>query len=160
MSRTESDLMQRRIELRSGGSPSELVAIHLIDVTARKGARKRWLVVEEGGEVVSATDRFELVLEGENAASAHGYPVPERLVVRGEGVRGVIEVGRLILKHDPLEVAPQPFRWLLSLRAKPSHLWFESVFELELSGPGGGPRRTIVGSGAISIFFVNPLGDE
>ena len=157
MRRTESDLVTRRVELRSGGSPSERVAVHLVDVTSPKGARKRWLVVEEGGEVVSVSDCFELVFEGENAASTHDYPVPERLIVRGAGIQGVIEVGRSILEHDPLEVAPQPFRWLLSLSTKPRHLWLESVFELELSGRGEAPTRKISGSGAISIFFVNPL---
>lgn len=166
MDETEPDLLLRRIE-------SHLVApdgasAYGIDVTGTKGERRRWLVVRrarqaapaEGGaanDVWWESGSFSIDFVGRHEDSAEGYPIPRALVLAGPEVNGRIDLGRELLHHDPLSVAPRPFRWLLSFRTRPRQVWLESTAKVTAT-PAGGPF-TLEGSGPVSFYFMNPVPD-
>jgi hypothetical protein len=159
MEQTEMKLAQRRIELHSIVSPQASGAeasVFLLDLTAPDGSRRAWLVAEANGRILVETDELEVRLEGHDSASEQGYPVPERLILSGPRIRGEIALQELLVRHDPLSVAPQPFRWFLSLKTQPSHLWLASRYHLVVQGAPGEAPIELDGSGATSIFFLNP----
>jgi hypothetical protein len=160
MEQSETELALRRIELRSRVSPvasGAHASVFLLDLTAPDGERRAWLVVEVNGRVLLETDELDVRLEGRGAASRQGYPVPERLALSGPRIRGEITLQQLLVRHDPLSVAPQPFRWFLSFKTRPSHLWIASSYHLVVQGESGEAPIELDGSGATSIFFLNPL---
>ena len=162
MEQSETELALRRIELRSRVSPvasGAHASVFLLDLTAPDGERRAWLVVEANGRVLLETDELDVRLEGRGAASRQGYPVPERLALSGPRIRGEITLQQLLVRHDPLSVAPQPFRWFMSFKTRPSHLWLASSYHLVVQGePGEAPiELELDGSGATSIFFLNPI---
>ncbi len=76
------------------------------------------------------------------------------LTLSGKSLVGQIELGVGVLHHDPMEVIPQPFRFLLSLKMRPQRVWTESSFEVTVT-PGADLVR-IRGSGIANITFLNP----
>lgn len=143
---TETELTLRRIELHADGGAG---GVYLVDVLSPQGTAKRWLVVEKGDGSSYQTDDFEIELAGASPDSRAAYPVPARLVVRGPQVSGTIELHRLRVRHDPLEIAPQPFRWLLSFKMEPEHSWFDASAELLVDG------EPLEARGVVSLFYVN-----
>ena len=166
MEQTETDLALRRMELRSIASFEESdesdgsTSVYLLDLTAPGGERRAWLVAEANGKLLLDTDELEVRLDGRGPASEKGYPVPERLILSGPRIRGEIRLGKLLVRHDPLAVAPQPFRWFLSFRTRPSHLWLASSYRFVIQGAPGQAEIELRGTGATSIFYLNPMGSE
>ena len=161
---TESDLIRRRIESHLLADGARAFAV---DVTPTRGEGRRWLVLRRGsdrgasgasgspGEGWWETDRFSLDTVGRHEASQDDYPIPQALVLSGPAARGRIELGRHLLDHDPLSLAPRPFRWLLSFRTRPRQVWLESTASLTAT-PDDGPV-TLQAEGPTSFFFLNPL---
>jgi hypothetical protein len=156
MEETETERVLRRVELHSGAGGD---ALYLIDVLASKssgGGSKRWLVARRAGEPVFQTDDFELEYVGSSAESRSAYPVPARLVVRGPKVNGEITLGALQVRHNPLDIAPQPFRFLLGLLMDPNQMWFTATSALTITQSDGQQRR-VESPGAVSFSFVNEM---
>ena len=149
--RSESDLVARRIEFFSLDADTSL---YLSDVLTPKGARLHWLVVERAGERWTS-DAFEVALEAADEAS--DYPVPAALRLSGAGIEGRIALGPELVQDAPFDALPQPFRFLLSLRARPRRVWLESAFELKLEPGPGRPEAVLRGSGVTAVTFTNPL---
>lgn len=156
MDETESKLALRRIEFFA---LADDLSIYLSDVTAPEGARRRWLLVERNGEVLYSSERFELSFHAPMSGD-EDYPLPATLRFAGNGLDGEIRLGRVVLEHDPLEVLPQPFRFLLSLRSRPHRVWADSPFEVTLqAGPDRSPLQ-FRGSGITNVTFLNPVPDK
>lgn len=149
--RSESDLVARRIEFFSLDADTSL---YLSDVLTPKGARHHWLVVEHAGERW-ASDAIEVGLEP--AREASDYPVPAALRLSGAGIEGRIALGPELVQDAPFDALPQPFRFLLSFRARPRRVWLESPFELTLEAGPGRPAAVLRGSGLTGVTFTNPL---
>ena len=163
MEQTETELALRRIELRSIAASDEsdtATSVFLLGLTAPSGKRRAWLVAEANGELLLDTHELEVRLEGSGPASVKGYPVPERLILSGPRIRGEITLEKLLVRHDPLELVPQPFRWFLSFKTRPSQLWLASSYQLVVQGAPGEAAIELDGAGATSIFFMNPLGSK
>jgi hypothetical protein len=158
MDQSEFELVSRRIEphlLVSGDGASHA---YLVDVLPTKGAARRWAVIRRGDGVVLETGRFELEASGQHAAREHDYPIPEALVLTGGDLSGRIELGKRVLAHDPLDLAPSVFRWLLSFRTEPRHIWLESQVSLRWTGEG--EPFDLRGAALTSIYFLNPMDDS
>jgi hypothetical protein len=154
MDEGEPGLLRRRIEphgVTSADGGTNVYAVHALEV--RSSGESTWLVARSG-ETWREADGFGVSLEGRSDGSEEGYPIPRALVLAGRDVRGRIEIGRRLLSHDPLEVAPRPFRWLLSSRTEPSHVWLESRHSLEWLGAA---PTSFEGSGVSSFYFINPV---
>jgi hypothetical protein len=157
MEQTETDLMLRRLELHSAASAREATGLYLLDLTRPGGHRSHWLVLEKAGEILFETGDFELNLEGRSPESTKGYPLPARLRLSGPGFTGDVTLGKLLVRHDPLSLAPQPFRWFLSFRTRPSHVWLAASYRISLAPATGEGAIDVEGSGVLSAFFLNPM---
>ena len=155
MESTEDEQVLRRVELHSGAAQEGLYLIDVLSPEKGRGS-KRWLVMRRAGAPVFETDDFELEYLGEHNESRPGYPVPARIVVRGPTVNGEIQLGALHVRHNPLDIAPQPFRWLLSFRMKPVQMWLSATTALTITEEGG-KQRPVETSGAVSISYVNKM---
>jgi hypothetical protein len=155
MNENEAAVARRRIEF-FGQAPD--VALYVSDLMTPAGLHHHWLVVERKGSVVKKTSDFELTLGAATAATAGGkYPVPGQLLIRESGLTADIRPERLLLRTDPLDGVPQPFRFLLSLKSQPQRMWLESSFQLSLvSGADGAPVEEH-GQGTLAVDFLNPL---
>jgi hypothetical protein len=153
MERSETDLMRRRIDFYSLHGDTQL---YLYAATAPDGAQTRWLRVAREGETLFESKDFEINEAGRSVASEDPeYPLPAVLTLSGKSLAGRIELGVGVLHYDPMEVIPQPFRFLLSLKMRPQRVWTESSFEVTVTPPGADPVR-IRGSGIANVTFLNP----
>lgn len=157
MSEAESNLVLRRIEFFSLQGDFSL---YLADLTAPSGARTRWMVVEQEGQVAYESQEFELSLEGDAEESgSQGYGVPGVLHLESPGIRGRIQVDRVLLRYDPLVDLPQPFRSLLALKMRPRCVWALPSFEVFFRpDPDHAPVR-IRGTGVTKVTFLNSMSD-
>jgi len=152
MAKSEPDLSQRRLDFFSLHGDTVL---YLREDTAPDGSRKGWLRVARGGESLFETGDFSLTGTGTSAAPGDpGYALPARLALRSSQVEGEIEIGAGLLHHDPMEIIPQPFRFLLSLKMRPLRVWTKSPFDVSFR-TGADPVR-IRGSGITVVTFLNP----
>lgn len=144
----ETDWIQRRVELHAGDGA---LAIYLLDVASPGGDSTRWLVVEKAGAVVLQANDFEVEYAGRSHQWAAPYPSPARILIRGPRVSGSIVLGDLLVRQDPLSIAPQPFRWLLSFKMEPDQAWFDAASEFVVDG------EAIAATGVVSVFYVNEM---
>lgn len=152
---SEIDALLRRIDV--SGRDGD-VAFFATAVTApqRRDAPAACLAVVDGARVVHEVR--DPALETGAAALAGGeerYPVPGRLVFRSDAATLTAEPQRALLRVDPLEIVPQPFRMLLGLRSAPRRVWAEGGWSLQWSGAGGkaSERR---GRGVTAVTYTNP----
>jgi hypothetical protein len=154
MEESEADIALRRIEFASAG---EGPSIYLSDLTTPSGERHRWLVVERDGEVLFRTTDFQLDL-GKCAERVESrYPTPGALRIHGPGLEGTIETASALVEVDPMDVIPQPFRFLLSFKMRPHRVWKPASFKVTLKADPSLPATVLHGSGVTTITFLNPL---
>lgn len=153
MRRSEPDVALRRTDFFSlQGGP----AVYLRDFEAPDGTRARWLAVAEHGEILFQTNDFAVSETGRAAAQRDaGYPLPATLGIRGPKLSGRIQIGAGLLHHDPMEVMPQPFRFLLSFKMRPHRVWADSAFEVTYQN--GSEAVKIRGTGIATVTFLNPI---
>ncbi len=160
MDRGEPDFVQRRVEPQLLASADGTQHAYLASVVPIRGEPKSWAVVRrarpDGTSDWLETDAVTLTSSGEHAASEKGYPVPTRLEVGGDRLRGSIALEKQLVEHDPLDAAPRPFRWLLSFRTAPRQVWLVSAFDLTFDADA--PLQ-IRGDGLTSFYFINPQKD-
>jgi hypothetical protein len=155
MKGAEAKLALRRIDFASLGDDA---GISLVDLTTPDGGSLRWLAVHRDGRIVHETGDFELSLEGAVAGwKVARYPVPGALRFRDSRVDGSVELERIVLSHEPLELLPQPFRFLLSLEARPRRVWAESPFEVKFDPGSDRSSWQVRGTGIATVSFLNPL---
>lgn len=151
MDDSETELLLRRLEphgVTSKDGRSHVYAIHTLD--EKKSRASSWLVARNGSRW-RETEGFSVSENGKHAASKKGYRIPRVLDLAGSDVRGRVDIGPELLRHDPLAVAPRVFRWLLS--SKPSHVWLRSRYALEWQGDE--EPRIFEGEGVSSVYFLN-----
>jgi len=155
MAAPEMDLALRRIEFFSLRSEASL---YLSEVLTPQGRRLQRLLLEQNGALVYETDRLELLpADGPGPETSSGYPVPRAFQLRAPNLEGELELGKLLLEHDPMGVIPQPFRLFFSLRTKPRRVWLGSRFGVRLRPGLDDSVLELSGSGVTTVTFTNPL---
>lgn len=148
-------LVRRRIEFV--GTTSDL-AFYLSDITTPAGAHRRWLALERRGSPAYQATDFELVLGRAAAAAAdRKFPVPGRLVIRDGPIAMDIRPDRPLVRTNPLDTVPQPFRFLFALRIEPQWVWANASFHLTLAAAGDAAPIEADGQGILAVSFMNPL---
>jgi hypothetical protein len=152
MARSEPALALRRIDFFSLHGDT---LVYLRDLETPSGTRERWLRIARHGKTLYENSDFALDGAGKSAAQRDSeYPLPGTLAVSGPKLAGAITLGAGLLHHDPMEVIPQPFRFLLSFKMRPQRVWTESPFEFSYT-PGTDPVR-LRGSGITIVTYLNP----
>jgi len=155
MEENEARLTQRRIEFFA---QMRDLGLYVSDLTTPEGTNRRWLVLERGGTVVHATRDFELSISGTAPIKADSrYAVPGLLRISDHTLVAEVRPERLLLRTNPLEGVPQPFRWLLEIKSQPQRLWVESSVQLTLTDQADATPNAAQGHGILAINFLNPM---
>jgi hypothetical protein len=157
MQQSEFEIAARRIDFFSLGDGADL---HVSELLTPDGRRVRSLVARRpgGGELALDGDRFELSLAP--PPGPLDYPVPLALELGGPAVEGSIRLDSELLDEAPFDAVPQPFRFLLSLKARPRRFFADSRFELKLKSGPEGSEAILRGSGITAVTFARPLPRE
>lgn len=158
MDESEFSLARRRIDVHLLAPADGSVRAWLLELLPKQGEARCWMVARRPDGGLLESDRFCMTGSGRSPAGSERYPVPASLVVAGEDLEGRVALGRMQVEHDPLSLAPRPFRWLLSFRADPLQIWLDAG--LELRWAGAGDPLPLAGEGLVSFYFTNPLPDR
>jgi len=156
MDESVPSVLRRRIEFVA--DQPELAA-YLSDITTPSGDDRRWLALQPNSAPGYQTSDLEVTLAPATtgARADHLYPIPEQLRVQNGRLTLDIRPQRVVLRTDPLDAVPQPFRFLFSLRIQPLWVWLEAAFHLHLAPAGEGPPLDVDGRGLLAVDFVNPV---
>jgi hypothetical protein len=151
----ESERVLRRLDFF--GRDGE-VAVYLGEATAPDGSAARVLRVERAGEAIANVTRIT-ISQGEEINGELGpeYPIPNRISVIGDGISGEIHHDQMIVRHEPLQDLPLPFRFLLSSAAHPQRVWMDSRFGVRIEQGSSSQSLLVQGAGVTSVTFTNPL---
>jgi hypothetical protein len=134
------------------------VALYLGEALAPDGRRAQTLAVARDGEPLLDVTQITISHGDEDVDElGQGYPIPKRLAVSGEGISGVIHLGKVLVRHEPLQDLPLPFRFLLSSAARPQRVWMDSRFEVRIEQGPSSTSLQVQGAGITSLTFTNPL---
>jgi hypothetical protein len=155
MERSEADLVQRRAELfaRAGD-----LAIYLADLTLADGRQRGALIVRDDAGVRYRSDDLPVVPAAPLTAPGDAaYPVPAHWQFATPEADGTVRLGREWLRWAPLDLVPQPFRFLLSLRAAPQLIWADAEIDLDVAAAGAsGAVKVRGGHGAALVALARP----
>ncbi len=134
-SRSEAELLDRRIEFYGHQNGTSFYGIHLRN---EKSFRRAWLLSDSNASKVveSSINVPEDWLETSAAndhAETRSYPVPGQFTFSGGSLAGQITLGHEWLRFDPLAVLPQPFRWFVRRKTKPEQVWADARIGVRLS---------------------------
>jgi hypothetical protein len=155
MDHNEAELVRRRAELfaRTGDA-----GIYLADLTFADGRRYGALIVRDGEGVLHRSDDLSPTFAGVlKPAADPQYPVPERWDATGPTARAEVRIRHEWLRWAPLDIVPQPFRFLLALRAAPQLVWADADFELSVTAGADRTPLETRGRGVALIAFARPL---
>ena len=148
-------VMQRQIEVVAGAPD---LTLYLSDITTPAGTTHPWLVVQRGDATAYNTTDREVSVDADMPAATHsGYPLASQLSIRDQKVRLDVRTERLLLRVNPLDVVPQPFRLLFAIKIAPQWIWADASFHLTLSTGSDTPPIEAEGRGTVAVNFMNPL---
>ena len=130
MDRAESDVLHRRDEVfaRSGDS-----ALYLSIVTLTDGRQEETLVIQRKDRGSTHRDAVMADLSGPLVGRDPDYPVHSTWTVEVARVHVSATLEREWLRMNPLDILPQPFRFLLSLGGRPQRVWADARVTLARS---------------------------
>ena len=153
MERNEEGLVRRRAELFARAGE---LGIYLADLTLADGRRRGALIVRDAERVIDRSDDLAMTVDGVLLPGDAQYPVPERWLAEGAAARVEVRLRREWLRWAPLDIVPQPFRFLLGLRVAPQLVWADADCELSLTLRGDRAPMSARGSGEALVAFSRP----
>lgn len=129
----ESDLLERRLDLLTRDGDT---AIYVCELTREDGTRRSTVLVSRGDRVWSRTDgdvfRFGAVT---TKAGDPRYPLPVDWETSSATLGVHVTVGRELVRMNPLDILPQPFRLLIALGGRPQLVWAEAAADVRIRAP-------------------------
>jgi hypothetical protein len=151
----ESERVLRRLDFfgRDGA-----LAIYLGEALSPDGRSAPVVSVVRDGKPILNVTQITISHGEENSIElGPGYPITQQLSFSGKGISGVIHPKMMLVRHEPLQDLPLPFRFLLSSAAHPQRVWMESRFEVRIDQGPSSPPLQAQGIGITSVTFTNPL---
>lgn len=113
------------------------------------------------GKVVCLEQEFQVALGAPMMAGEdRGYPLPQDLQIRGAGLTATVRARRQLLRTNPMELIPQPFRFFLSLLSEPRQVWASASFDLQCTPQGEARSLSMSGTGVMALNYLNPTRGE
>jgi hypothetical protein len=154
MERNEADLVTRRAELFAGAGDA---SVYVNDTTRANGSRGATLVLRRGGDFHRSDEAKVIFADTASETSDPGYLVPHGWEATYGQARARARLRHEWLRWDPLEILPQPFRFLLSLQAAPRRVWTDADVEITLPPSATAqPPLTVEGTGIATVSFARP----
>jgi hypothetical protein len=155
MERPEGELLGRRVELLARADD---VALYLCELTLADGSRRSTAVASRAGQVLDRADDVTFSFGSEPTAGGDPrYPVATEWEAASAALAARVTVGQEILRMDPLDILPQPFRILLALGGRPQRTWAEAKVDLRLTPAGAEDAVHSAGSGIVAATFTRPM---
>lgn len=148
--------MLRRIDASGRKGDVAFFATSVISPSDRANPWSCFAVVENGRWIFESPDATAELSGTTLGGTGDRYPVPSRIVWRDGGTTLTIEPQRELLRVEPLDVVPQPFRLLLALRSSPRRIWAETRGHLRLSQRASGESLDLSTVGTVAIGYTNP----
>jgi len=150
----ESRFVRRRIELFTLDGSAEAYLLEALDP---RGELVSWFVVRRDGEPLHAAP-VQIRSEAPAEAGPPGFPLPETLHIRGEGIRGRVDLRAPLVRYDPLQDLPAVVRLALS----PFLHWRTAggppPSALELTESPSGPL-TLRGEGLTNVTYFHAMAE-
>ncbi len=154
MQRPEGEVLRRRVELLAREND---VALYLCELTLADGSHRSTAVASRAARVLARADDGALTFGDATAAGGDPrYPLASEWEAASPALAARVAVGREVLRMDPLDILPQPFRMLVALGGRPERLWAEATFDLRLPASGAEGAARSKGSGIVSATFAGP----
>lgn len=118
----EDRLVRRRVEVIARDGEWSVYATEVRDAG---GSSHRWLLEGRGGTVRERTD-VEYAEDFRLADAGRKNRLPRSIRLRDSDQEYALTPRREWLRWDPLDIIPQPFRLVMSLRARPQLVWAEA----------------------------------
>ncbi len=150
----EGELLRQRNELfaRAGD-----VAFWAADLIRADGGQRGVAIASRAGRVLARADD---ALVGYGAARTGGdreYPVATEWQIRGGALQARAKLRRELLRMNPLDLLPQPFRFLLALGAQPQRVWADAEVDLTVALPGNATPSPMTATGVAALAFARPV---
>jgi hypothetical protein len=152
---SEIDALLRRIDVSGRDGDVAFFATTVTPPKDRSRATSCIAVVDSGRKIHESPSATVDVAATALAAKESSYPVPASVVFQGESATLTVKPERELLRVNPLDIVPQPFRMLLGLRSSPRRAWAESAWTLKAS-PAGGKAIERSGRGVTAVTYTNP----
>ena len=161
----EADLALRRIEIFSQEGEVGLYAIDLLDPQGRTASwmatRERSTAEDPARSLITRRD-YHVTLDTPGPSLVHGggkstYLIPKKIEFRNSVLKGSVQIGDQILRHDPLGDLPQPFRFIVGRASQPRRVWSEAGIEVTLGAASGREPLQVQGKGVAAVSFLNPV---
>lgn len=164
MKNLASSLVLRRVEFFA---LDEAFPCYGVDLTTPSGANVRWFVLRRPEAKALDAEAPELVWERTlDGKKDPGYTLPGEFRLTSAALDGRVRLEREVLRHDPLEYLPAPFRWLAAttFNLHPRRVWVVSPFTMTMPPTPGtltlvrsAPLIERQGTGVTAVTFLNPL---
>jgi hypothetical protein len=151
--RPEGETLRRRVELmaRAGDDAVYLSALALAD-----GTRRDTALVSRGDRVVARADNVRLRFGTTTTGGDAAYPVAATWELAVSTLTGRVTVGRELLRMNPLDILPQPFRFLLALGGRPQRVWAEATIDVDVHAANGEEAPHLAARGLVAATFARP----
>jgi hypothetical protein len=157
MERPEGDLLRQRVELFARADD---LALYLRELTLADGSRRSTAVASRADRVLARTDDVAFTFGTvTTVGSDPRYPVANGWNAASTALAARVAVGREVLRMDPLEILPQPFRMLVALGGRPERMWAEATFDLRLPSADKDEAVRSTGSGIVTATFAHPTNE-
>jgi hypothetical protein len=154
MERSEADIVVQRAELFGKLGDA---AFYLNQVTLADGERRSAIVERRVGDVRVSEDVTVVYGDRPSGADDAGYIVARRWAISDGSQRLEAVLRREFLRWDPLEILPQPFRLLLSLKGSPRRVWADADIQATRSSDDKTTATPAVrGAGVAVVTFARP----
>ncbi len=155
MERPEGDLLRQRVELLAREGE---VALYLSDFTLADGRRRSLVVASRAGRAIHEADDAAITFGSATlAGSDPRYPLATRWRVLGSTLEARVDVLRELVRMNPLDILPQPFRMLLALGGRPQRVWADATVDVTAKPRAGEVTVSARGSGIVAWTFARPL---
>jgi hypothetical protein len=147
--RLEAELIRRRDEVVARTATH---ALYLSSIVRLDGTRRTLLATHHPDRDDHGGTFATLELDGPDLDGDPRYPVASLWTVQQDANRYDVALRKELLRMNPLEILPLPFRLLLSLGNAPQRVWANATVELE----GIGSKDPITLDGIAISTFANP----
>lgn len=149
MDMSESEIVVQRAELVGHAGDT---AIYANTVTRANGNQRRIMVYKHNGDLRVSTEPTLHYHDWPKTAADPEYVVATGWTITDAVVRADVLLKRDYLRWDPLDILPQPFRFLVALQGSPQRVWSDADITLT---PADGTAASR-GAGVSVITFANP----
>jgi hypothetical protein len=155
MERPEGDLLRQRVECLAREGE---VAMYLSDLTLADGSRRSTMVTSRAGAVLREANDVAVAFGSAMLAGGDPrYPLATRWRVQGAGLEARVDVHRELVRMNPLDIVPQPFRMLLALGGRPQRVWADATLDVAVTPRAGEAAISAAGRGVVAATFARPL---